>query len=276
MNIKQLLKKAEKKLEKRSLIPQPSLEAEILSAFVLDQSREWLIANPNHSFSRKERERLEKLVKRRLAGEPIAYLIGQKEFFGYDFMVNKDVLIPRPETELLVQKALKISGKKRSVKIIDIGTGSGAIAIVLTKKLSQAEVWGIDISEKALGVARENALKHRVKVKFKKSDLLKDIDQRFDLIVANLPYLKPTTLTPLPDPRVALNGGRKGLELIKRLIRESKDYLRKNGSLVLEISPEQRDPLEKYIEDLYSQTKIKIKKDLDGKDRVLIIGNIDS
>ncbi|GAH01044.1 unnamed protein product, partial [marine sediment metagenome] len=199
----------------------------------------------------------------------------EEEFYGLEFIVNKDVLIPRPETELLVKEALKFLKDKRSAKIIDIGTGSGSIAIAIAKNRPQTEIWASDISQPALRVARKNGQKHQVRIKFKQSDLLKSIPGRFDLIVSNLPYLTPqqatTTTALLCHPRISLDGGLAGLALIKRLLIESKEHLRREGLIILEIAPEQKDQLIEFTREIYPQARVRIEKDLAAKDRVLIV-----
>ena len=275
MTIKETLKKVGQKLRGASFVDQPELEAEILLGFVMGKPREWLLANLDQPLGKDLEKELAKLIDRRLTGEPIAYLIGKKEFYGLEFVVNRDVLIPRPETELLVKEALKFLGNKKSARVIDIGTGSGAIAISIGKNQPRIEVWASDISLKALRVARENGQKHQVNIKFIESDLFSNISGRFDLIIANLPYLTPkeitTTTTPLSDPIISLDGGVSGLEIVKRLLLESKGHLKKEGEVIIEIAPEQKNQLIEFIRKYCFQATIKVKRDLSGRDRVLVV-----
>ena len=275
MELRKLLPIIIKQFSGRLEIDQPGLEAEILLAFILGKNREWLMANLDQSISISKRKRLVRLINRRLRGEPIAYLIGQKEFYGLNFLITKDVLIPRPETELLVKEALKYLGAGREKRVIDLGTGCGCLAITIAKYQPQVEVCASDISQKALLIAKKNAEKHRVNIIFRKSDLFKNIPGKFDLIIGNLPYIKTREARSIAKllyhPLISLDGGRKGLELNRRLIKESRDYLKNKGRLMLEIAPEQLEPLKEDIKKTYPQAEIEIKKDLNKKDRVLII-----
>jgi len=278
MIVKKVLKKASQRFKNQFLIDQPDLEAEILLSFTMGKSRGWLLANLDKKISTLQGKKLAELVERRLKGEPIAYLTGRKEFYGLDFIVNKDVLIPRPETELLVDSALEFLKNKEKAKIIDLGTGSGCLAIAILKNLpikNQVKIQASDYSLKALAVAKKNAQRHQVNIKFTYSDLFKKITGRFDLIVANLPYINnreaKIIASLLYHPPISLDGGKKGIELNQRLIKESKNYLKKNGRIILEIAPKQVVSLKKTAKTAYPQARVEIKKDLNKKDRELII-----
>lgn len=280
MDLKKILTKIQTKLAGQVFIDQPELEAEVLLSFVIGKPREFLLTNLNYQLNKDERDRLDSLINRRLNGEPIAYILGKKEFYGIEFMVNKSVLNPRPETEILVDLALERIKKsqKTNLNIIDVGTGSGSIAISIAKNLAknkEVSISATDISTKALATAKKNAQLLGVKINFTKSDLLKDIDNKFDLVIANLPYIRTREAQPiaklLHHPLLSLDGGATGLELIKKLLNQSKLKLKPNGSIILEIAPEQKNELLKFIKQIFTKPKIKTRKDLSGLDRVVII-----
>jgi release factor glutamine methyltransferase len=275
MIIKETLRETTQKLVRAIFIDQPALEAEVLLSYVTEKSREWLWANLNQPLEKDSKRKLAKLIARRLTGEPIAYLIGQKEFYGLEFIVTKDVLIPRPETELLVQESLKFLRDRKPARVVDIGTGSGAIAISIAKNRPLADIWASDISPKALRVAQRNSQKHQVKIKFIKSDLFNHISGRFDLIVANLPYLAPREATTVANlffqPRVSLAGGLLGLKIIKSLLKECGKHLNRKGAVIIEIAPKQKGQLIKFIGEIFPQATTKTEKDLSGRDRAVIV-----
>ena len=195
-------------------------------------------------------------LKRRSNNEPIAYILGEKEFWSKKFNVNKDTLIPRPETELLVDKILKIYQEKQ-ISILDIGTGSGCIVISLLSSLKTSNGVGIDISKNAILMAKKNALKHKLsrRVKFLNKSINNIFSKKFDLIVSNPPYVDSKDIKNLSDdikrfePRIALDGGNDGLDLIKKVIYKSKDILKIKGMLALEIGNEQIKKVSKILID---------------------------
>ena len=240
------------------------LDRELLLSYVLKKPREYLFAHPERKLSASQIKTYEKLTVRRAKGEPIAYLTGKKEFYGLEFSVNRNVLIPRPETELLVELVLKniqdTKYKIRNTSIIDIGTGSGNIIIAIAKNIPEkmarnTKLFAIDISEKALEVARANAKKHKVgkKIKFTQSNLLKFIYKNKLkenlIIIANLPYVSPKIYRERKEnlrfePKKALISGKRGLEHYIRLIGEIREIVsigkNKEVLILLEISPEQK------------------------------------
>jgi len=279
MEIKKILPTIVKKLSKQTIIDQPELEAEILLSFILDNNRQFILSNPNYELSDNQTKKLERLLNRRLKGEPIAYIIGHKEFYGLDFSVNKDVLIPRPETELLVDLALgKIElllPNFKETNIIDVGTGSGCIPISIAKNITNKDNISIsasDISKKALNIARKNAKKHKALIKFNRSNLLDNINDNFHLIIANLPYIHSNQANSiaklLHHPKLSLDGGKDGLDLIKKLINQSKEKLTEKGTILLEIAPEQKEEVYFYARKIFHLPKLSIHKDLAGLDRV--------
>jgi release factor glutamine methyltransferase len=220
------------------------LDAELLVAFALQKPREWVIAHSDEPASR--HLRLEELFARRRNHEPLAYITGHKEFYGRDFIVTPDVLIPRPETEAVIDYIKDRPGKK----IADVGTGNGAITITLALELPHSEITATDISEKALAIAKQNARTIGTSnVKFMNSDLLNNVAGKFDIIVANLPYVDPTwEISPEAgfEPSLALFADDNGTKLIKKLIDQVPNYLEKNGLLILELDPRSTNDVTEY------------------------------
>ncbi|MFA5961801.1 MAG: peptide chain release factor N(5)-glutamine methyltransferase [Parcubacteria group bacterium] len=271
-----------------------SLDLELLIAHELKQSREFVLTYPEKTVTSKQETAISKLLARRLRHEPIAYILGHKEFYGLDFKVTKDTLIPRPETELLVEKALQeISNAKNApLNIIDVGTGSGNIIISVAKNLKNKQInyFGIDISEKALAIAKYNAKKNNLtKIKFIESNLLdcflknnETIKQFNNLIIlANLPYLSKEIYSATEanvknfEPKSALFSPKAGLAHYEKLLKQIR-LLAIHCSLftvhcLLEISPEQKKSLGILIKEILPSAKIKFEKDLAGKWRVCLI-----
>jgi len=253
MNALELLKTGSKLL-KTSKIQSCVLDAEILLSKTLNKPRENLLVNLDQIISDKKVLTFKKYLKRRAKNEPIAYIIKEKEFWSKKFFVNKDTLIPRPETELLVNKLLEIY-KEKKITILDIGTGSGCIILSLLTELTSSFGVGIDISNKAILVAKKNAsnLKLFTRVKFLNKSFESIFDKKFDLIVSNPPYIERKEIKNLsPDvnkyePKIALDGGNDGLDLIKKVIYKSKSILKINGTLALEIGKEQIKRVSKIL-----------------------------
>lgn len=256
-----------------------ALDAEILLAHTLRLTREILFTHPEEKIKLSNLTKFKKLVKRRAAHAPIAYIIGEKEFFGLTFKVNKHVLIPRPETEMLVEEALlRYRVKSLGFRIIDVGTGSGAIAVCLAKYLSGAQIIATDISGAALQVAKQNAHRHGVtkKIKFLKKDLVPSNlkAQTSYLITANLPYLSERAYrTTSPEikkyePKSAfIGGGLDGLNIIRALLLQIKKQ-RLRGMALLEIDPSQKTKLFSFVKKNFPNATFEIKKDLAGRDRL--------
>ena len=257
-------------------------DIELILAYVLKKSREFIIAHPEHKLTKSQITNSKLLIKKRLKGVPIAYLTGHKEFYGLNFKVNKNVLIPRPETELMVDETLKITNGKTI--IADIGTGSGCIIITLAGLIKNCKLFGIDISEKALAVAKQNAKLNNAykKIKFLKGDLLEPIlkNKKFVIgnsslvILANLPYLTPTQIKNSPsikrEPKLALAAGSDGLKYYRRLFKQIK-MLHNISYVLCEIDPSQTLKIKQLIKRELSETTIQIKKDLTGLNRLVII-----
>jgi release factor glutamine methyltransferase len=274
VNHQEALVKARKLLADNH-IDDAALEGEILLRHVLGIDRAQLYANLDSNVSPSDVKTLMKLVERRIKGEPSAYIIGSKEFYGLDFTVNRHVLIPRPETELLVEQAIKICHNYSYSKIADIGTGCGAIAISLAVNMPSVKVYATDISPKALKMAEQNCLKHGVtgRVTLLRGDILKPLPESVDLIIANLPYVKNSDIPsqgPLSfEPQVALNGGEMGLDKIKEMCRQARDKLNDKGSLLLEIGQGQVEDVKTILHNHFPKDIIEVEKDLAGIERVV-------
>jgi release factor glutamine methyltransferase len=230
-------------------IPTPRLDAELLTAAALSVGLLDLIKEPDRLMSPEETALFETYVARRLRKEPVAYIRGYKEFWSLPFQVNPGVLIPRPETELLVEETLALFPHKTAARILEVGTGSGAIAVALAREMPCALITATDISVAALDTARANATNNGVagRIDFLAGDLLDPIQGKFAAIVSNLPYLGETEWALLPpgvkdyEPPPALLGGRNGLELIGRLIATAGPHLARGGNLLLEIGAGQQE-----------------------------------
>ncbi|MBU0731680.1 peptide chain release factor N(5)-glutamine methyltransferase [Patescibacteria group bacterium] len=261
----------------------PYLDSEVLLAFTLKKPREFLVTHSDKKLTKNQELRFRKYIARRLKGEPVAYIRGFKEFFEMDFIVNKNVLIPRPDTELLIETVL--DNVKKGL-LIDVGTGSGCIPVTLKKYLPKAEIIGTDISEKALSVAKKNARLHldheNTKdskiIKFYKGDTLKAIPNKYkgkiDVIVSNPPYLTKTEAGKKGlayEPQVALLCPDGQYSCLYKIIDESKEYLKPGGQMFFEIGYKQAKKVIEYVNKVYPKAKITIYKDLGGFDRVVKI-----
>jgi release factor glutamine methyltransferase len=262
----------------------PKLDAHVLLANILDKPRTWIEAHPEALLSRSQLATVKKAVSRLEAGEPLPYVLGHWEFFGLDLEITSDALIPRPETELLVERAIKwlqVTPARRTVA--DVGTGSGCIAIAIAKNIYDAKILATDISRPALELAHRNAYKHNVakRINFVQCDLLlphPDLlptDLHFDLICANLPYIPTRTLQGLRvygrEPILALDGGVDGLDLVRRLLRIAPEWLAPNGMLLLEIEASQGMSALSLAYDAFDNVEIHLHQDLAGQDRLVEI-----
>ncbi len=252
-------------------IEDASIEAELLLRHALKVSRAELYTNPTHELSPEEEETLKQLVNRRLNGEPSAYITGHREFYGLDFEVNPAVLIPRPESELLVEKAINLARSSPITTIADIGTGCGAIAISLALNLPGTRIYATDISAPALEVAQRNCRKHGVtnSICLLHGDMVDPLPEPVDLIVANLPYVKAGELPPTGEPALALNGGAEGLDKIAKLCRKIDGRLNPPGWVLLEIGQGQGKAVTALLRRLFPTAEIDITPDLSGIERVL-------
>lgn len=257
-------------------IEEPRLNAETLLARVLEKDRVYLYANYFAPVNQNEREQYRELIKRRIAREPLAYLLGKREFMSLDFKVTPAVLIPRPETELLVETVLELAPQDQPAAICDVGTGSGAIAVSLAYYLPQAQVTAVDISASALEIARYNADQHGVKVRFLEGDLLASVpaEEQFDFICANLPYISEEEFSGLDpevlryEPRLALWGCGDGLELYRRFAPQAWQCLRPGGYILMEIGCAQGEAAAALWP---SSAQVQVRQDWAGRDRLVIV-----
>lgn len=262
----------------------PALDASVLLAHILNKPRTWVMAHPDLTLTTQQQIQLDDSLARLECGEPFPYVVGHWEFFGMDFDVTPDVLIPRPETELLVEKALawlQESPVRRTVA--DVGTGSGIIAISIAAHFPDVRVLATDISQEALQVARKNAVKFDVlnQIDLLQCDLLPrhmdplPTERHFDLICANLPYIPSERLRRLPiygrEPTLALDGGTDGMEVIRRLLDIAPGWLAPNGMILLEIEATRGVRALNLACDLFSEATIHLHQDLVGRDRLLEI-----
>ena len=239
---------------RRKKIDTSRLDSELLLSKILDKSREEILINLEQKICQKYLLKYKQLIQRRSQCEPIAYIMKEKEFWSKIFFVSSDTLIPRPETELIVEKLTKIFEEKK-ISILDIGTGTGCILISLLSELKNSKGIGIDISKKALRIAEKNSEHHGMKnkIKFFHKSLDSKFYQKFDLIVSNPPYIKKSEIKNLKEdvrkfePRIALDGGNDGLDLIKKVIYKSKYILKIKGMLALEIGNEQFNKVSKIL-----------------------------
>ncbi len=274
MTIKQALSHAREVLATNNIEDAP-LESELLLRHVLKISRVQLYLELDRELSLEEEDAFWHLIRRRLSHEPTAYIIGHREFYGLDFYVAPGVLIPRPESELLVEKALEVAKNRPVSSIAEVGTGCGAIAISLALILPQARIYAIDISAPALEVARFNCQKHGVanRICLLEGDMLEVLPEPVDLIVANLPYVRESKLPQVStlnfEPSLALNGGSDGLEKIRQLCTQIGDKLHSGGRLLLEIGQGQGSAVTAFLFSLFPSAKIEATPDLNGIDRVV-------
>jgi release factor glutamine methyltransferase len=255
------------------------LDAEVLLAQALKTDRKGLCLAWGTIVPEQEKETFQNLIARRIKGEPVSYIIGRKEFWSLPFKVNPAVMIPRPETETLIEAALKIFSSRSSPSILEIGTGSGAISIALATELPQASIIAIDISPEALTVAKENAFSHGVRsIRFIAGNLFEPLEggeTAFDLIISNPPYIPNSEISQLPpgirdyEPAVAFDGGPDGLEFYRKIIREAHHYLKPGGHLLLEFGEGQSQEVVKIISETQRFSAPEIINDLSGIERVV-------
>ena len=277
MTIKQALIKGVTvlKLEK---ISTPKLKARLLLQYVLKKPRQYLIVYDNQQLTDKEEQEYLKYVELLTQGEPIEHITHQKEFMKLNFYVDENVLIPRQDTEVLVEEVIKIAKKIKAKKILDLCTGSGAIAISLAKYLENIQLTAVDISRKALDIAMANAKNNHVqdKITFVESNLFQDLRQeKYDLIVSNPPYIRRKELETLDrevrkEPRLALDGGEDGLDFYRNIMDKGYEYLKYGGYICLEIGYDQKEEVMQIIEDKKHYMGTYCKKDLYDNDRVVV------
>jgi release factor glutamine methyltransferase len=275
------LREGVQKLE-RANVPSAPLAAELLLMHALNRDRTFLYAHPEAQIDPAQLEKFDSQIKKRAAGTPTQYLTGHQEFWGMDFEVTPDVLIPRPETEHVIEVALSRIGESRRnnpLRIADVGTGSGCIAVALAKEFPNAEIFATDISSKALAVAKRNATRHNFanRITFTECNLLEGIPQQpqLNLIVSNPPYVARKDAPSLPtdvrehEPELALFAGEDGMEIYPRLIAQAKTHLAEGGLLVLELGAGLFEPVSDLLEARSSWTRVSATQDLAGIVRVI-------
>lgn len=257
-------------------VSSPALDAELLLAHVLDWTHERVLTHPERPITPAQLRRFRHLMRRREARVPIAYLTGVKEFYGYSLRVTPRVLIPRPETELLVELAVDFLQRHRRARdVIDLGTGSGAVAIAIARAVRQVRVVATDVDAAALRVAAQNIRAHRLtsRISTKRADLLTGASPA-DVIVANLPYLSAAERERwqaelAAEPVLALDGGRDGMDLLRRALAQAPPVLKPGGCLLMEVDPGQAAPLRREAAGRWRAGRITIHKDLAGRARAL-------
>jgi release factor glutamine methyltransferase len=262
---------------KKNKIKSALIDSEILMSQAINKSREFIILNLDHDISKKEYDYFQKMVNQRSKGKPIAYLTGKKFFWKDEFLINDNVLIPRPDTEVIIEQVLKIYKKKNKVSFLDIGFGSGCILLSILKERKDFVATGVDISNHALKVCKINAYKLGVKnrVRLFKSDIDKFFKGKYDLIISNPPYIKNLDLKYLEkdvvkfEPKIALNGGLDGLSEIRKTIKKSSELIKNGGKLILEIAYNQKKEVKQLLKknSFYINSVV---KDLANNDRCII------
>jgi release factor glutamine methyltransferase len=253
------------------------LESELLLRYTLKLDRAQLYMDLDRELTSEEAKTYWQCIDRRCQGEPSAYITGHREFYGLDFEVDPRVLIPRPESELLVEKALRLAQTEQIDTIADIGTGCGAIVISLARNLPRCQLYATDISAAALEVARVNCRKHGVgdRICVRQGDLLEPLPVAVDLVIANLPYVTqsevPRAGRPTHDPELALDGGTDGLDKIRRLCRQVRAKLRPHGFLLLEIGQGQGKAVTALLGGLFPGARLEVTPDLGGIERMVCL-----
>ena len=279
MNLKEALNVASEELMKTGSLD-AKLEAEVLLRHVLKIDRAAMFRDLDEDISMEDSSNIASLVKRRIKREPLAYITGVKEFYGLPFVVSEDVLIPRQETELLVDAAIvqaKSLGKNQ-ISIVDVGTGSGAIAVSLALNIPTSSIIAVDISEAALAIADNNRRAHGLysRVKLRRGNLLEPIIDKIDILVSNPPYIRSDKLTSLQEevlkePVVALDGGCDGLELIKRLLFQAVDKMSSPGVILFEIDSDQASEAVKLSQQFFPSAITTVLKDLTNNERAVLL-----
>lgn len=277
MTIREAINKASIQL-KMNKIDSPKLKARLLMQFILNQTRQYLMVYDEKKLTQAQEEKYFKAIEKLIKGIPLQHITHQQEFMKMNFYVNEDVLIPRPDTEVLVEEVIDIANKINAKKILDLCTGSGAIAISLAKYIENSKITAVDISKKALSVAKLNAKNNEVEnqITFVESDLFDKLNkEKYDMIVSNPPYIKKKVIKTLDkevqkEPTIALNGGYDGLDFYRKIIHQGYEYLKFKGYLCLEIGYDQKIDVIELIENEEKYIDTYCKKDLYGNDRVVI------
>ena len=277
MTIMEAIKKGMIEL-KKSNIESPKLKSRLLMQFTLNKPRQYVIVNDMKELNKDEEKKYFDAILKMRKGIPLEHITHQKEFMKLNFFVDENVLIPRQDTEILVEEVIKIAQKINAKKILDLCTGSGAIAVSLAKYLPETEITAIDISNEALKIAKKNAINNEVEnqITFISSDMFTNLnDEKFDIIVSNPPYIKRNVIESLDkevkkEPYIALDGGEDGLSFYRKIIKESYKYLKYGGYLCLEIGFDQKMDVIELIENEEKFDNTYSKKDLYDNDRIVV------
>ena len=277
MTIKELLNQGTIMLKNED-IDGPKNKARAILQYTLQKSKEYTIIYDTKEVTQKQRDEFVKNIKRLISGEPLQYITGVQEFMKINFLVTKDVLIPQPDTEILVEEAIKIANRLDNPLILDLCTGSGAIAVSLAKNIPNAKIVATDISKRALEIARQNAKLNGVlnNIDFIESDLFNKIKNiKFDIIVSNPPYIETDEIKKLPkdvrqEPTIALDGGKDGLDFYRKIFAKGNEYLNRQGFLCVEIGYNQKEAVRKIIEKKERYVQTYCIKDLCQNDRVIV------
>lgn len=288
MNIKEAILLGNKKIKDKN-IEDSNLKVKMILMDILNVSKEYFTIHEDEVLSDKDLKEFESKISRLEKNEPIQYILNKQFFYGLEFYVDKNVLIPQPDTEIIVEECINLltnvennpqhslNKNKKALRILDLCTGSGAIGVSIGKNISNIEVCASDISEKALEIARKNAINNDVKIRIIQSDLFENIKEKFDIIVSNPPYIETSTIENLSEevkkePIIALDGGEDGLTFYRKIATESKFFLRENGYLVLEIGFNQKEAVTQILKQ-NNFKNIYLKKDLGGNDRMIVAQN---
>ena len=277
MLIKEAMRKGMISL-KTNNIQEPNLKSRLLMQYILNKPRQYMLIHDNEELTNKQEKAYLENIEKMIKGVPLQHITHSQEFMKMNFYVNENVLIPRPDTEILVEEVINIAKKINAKKILDLCTGSGAIAISLAKYIENSQITAVDISEEALRIAKLNAVNNNVedKITFVKSDLFENIvKEKYDIIVSNPPYIKKDFMKKLDkevqqEPYIALDGGYDGLDFYRKIISEGYQYLKFKGYLCMEIGYDQKQEVFDIIksQEKYSNTYSKI--DLGGNDRIVV------
>ena len=277
MKIEELLRYGKEKLGKQK-VEDASIISRILMQYVLKIDRNKLIINKNDNVDINKENEYKEYIEKIIKGKPVQYITNNQEFMKLNFYVDENVLIPQPDTEILVEKVIKSIDIMENIEILDMCTGSGCIGISLAKNIKNTKVTLVDISKEAIEIAKKNAIQNEVenKITFIQSDMFENVKGKFDIIVSNPPYIKTNIIQTLDkqvqnEPHIALDGGEDGLDFYKILINEAHKYLKKDGKIFLEIGYDQKQEVESLAKQSKHYKKIETIKDLSQNDRVIIL-----
>ena len=277
MKIEELLRYGKGKLEKQK-VEDASIISRILMQYVLKIDRNKLIINKNDNVDINKENEYKEYIEKIIKGKPVQYITNNQEFMKLNFYVDENVLIPQPDTEILVEEVIKSIDIMENIEILDMCTGSGCIGISLAKNIKNTKVTLVDISKEAIEIAKKNAIQNGVenKVTFIQSDMFENVKGKFDIIVSNPPYIETDIIQTLDkqvqnEPHIALDGGKDGLDFYKILINEAHKYLKKDGKIFLEIGYDQKQEIESLAKQSKHYKKIETIKDLSQNDRVIVL-----